>query len=231
VKSDLGLISVLGYTEKVPYDHKLQQVVFHDTVLKPNSKKDIRAKLDKGEFKTLSFLEFRTGTVFTCAKLSVKSDVPFETQIKQEPLSLKSVKVSTNFNNTKYYKVTDSLNKAHAVLMSVSNPKSKTSAIHYEIARNEFLHMSDKSPIIDGDGIQYDNIFELPKPILDFCRSRYRYPIVQKRTADEMEVDSSVKPKATPSEQSMKVVGDDSVLRTKKLKPSKKAKVSKTEGT
>jgi hypothetical protein len=191
VKTDIGLVYKLGYTEKLPYNHKLQSVIFNDIVTGPDGRKKVRSKFDEKSFKALSFIEFRLGTVLTSPRLDTASNDSFDKQIKFEPMTTKSSGSLEAFNDSKYHKAIDTLNRAHALLVTIPKSTSKTNATHYEIARNELLHLSDKVPIKDYKGSTYSNLSDLPKPVYDYCCRLYRFN-KSKRNVESMDIDSSV---------------------------------------
>jgi len=203
VKSDLGLLSVLGYTEKIPYNHKLQAVIFHDTVVDPKSSLKIRSKFNKDEFKELSYLEFRSAVSLTCNRLNPKSDVSFDKQISIEPLACKDPLIVKCYDNSKYFKSIDALHRAHAIMVSVGKSTSKSKPIHYEKARNEFLHSTSKNPIVDVTGKEYQSIKDLPVPVLEYCCSLYRFKYKPKRTAEEVEMTDAPPAKKAQASTSM----------------------------
>ncbi|USW07215.1 hypothetical protein [Downy mildew lesion associated ormycovirus 5] len=185
VKSDLGLLAILGYTEKVPYNHKLQSVIFTDTTVDPKAQLKLRGKFNKDEFKELSFLEFRSAVSLTCNRIDPKSSDSFEKQISVEPLACKNPQIIKCYDNSKYFKSIDALHRAHAIMVSVGKSTSKSKPIHYEKARNEFLHATAKNPIMDCTGREYSTIKDLPKPLLEFMCALYRFRYKEKRTAEE----------------------------------------------
>jgi len=193
VKSDSGLAFKLGYCEKIPYHHKLQAVIQNTVVTKPDGKRHVVSQAGT-EYKTYSFLEFRAGTVFTAPTLDSGSDVKFETQMKRDPISTRNSNTIEAFSDTKYHKAINSLNRAHALLTTVGKGNTKTKPIHYEIARNEFLHLCAKVPIKDGTGREAQTFSELQKPIYDFCRKTFRFQGKSKDNVDSMEVDASTQP-------------------------------------
>jgi hypothetical protein len=187
VKSDSGLLFKLGYSELSTYNHKLDAIIFHDTCIKPDNAMHLRDCSDVKEFPEFTFKEFRAAVVLTAPRIDITSSEPFEKQVKVDPLSIRSEKILMNYQNTKYFKINDSLNKAHALYTSLGG-KSKTKTIHYEIARNEVLHLSAKVPIKDGLGNEYTKLLSLPKPILDFCCKKYRFTFKEgKRTHEEID--------------------------------------------
>jgi hypothetical protein len=191
VKGDSGLLYKLGYTERVPYNHKVDTIIFHDTTTNPKGACTLRNKSSEEEYKTLSFLEFRTAVSLTAPRLKVTANETFDSQSKREPLSVKSEEVLENYNTRSYYKLNDSLNKAHALYSSLGQGNSKTKPVHYEIARNELLHMSSKVPIKDGLGNSYSKISDLPVPILEYCCKRFRFSISKgKRSIEETQEES-----------------------------------------
>jgi hypothetical protein len=201
VKSDTGLIYKLGYAERVPYNHKIDAITFNGTSTNPKNETVIRDQSDEKVHRELSYIEFRTAVVLTAPRIDVTKEDSFDSQVKRDPLSVKSEKVLDNFVDGRFYKINDSLNKAHALLSTVGKGNKKTKAIHYEIARNEVLHLSAHVPIKDGTGNTYTKLSDLPKPILDFCCKRYRYSLSKgKRSAEEissaevMEVDEISQP-------------------------------------
>jgi hypothetical protein len=187
VKSDTGLVNVLGYTECVPYHHKLQMVLDHRTVVLPSSHRAIKQVDSKVQ--DASFLEFRAGMHLTVPRLSTSSSEQLDVQSKKEPLRVKNERTLNSFSNTKYYKTINSLNRAHALLVTCNKGNSKTKPIHYEIARNEFLHSVAKTPIIDGQGLEYTGLSALPKPLYDYGKKKFRFASggKGKRTIEETE--------------------------------------------
>ncbi|WZH62089.1 hypothetical protein [Fusarium graminearum ormycovirus 1] len=174
VKSDTGLVYKMGLSEKVPYHHKLMAVLQTDVVEKPDGKLHL-VDLKGKEYKEYSFLTFRTGTVLTAPSLNHTSESPMESQMKKDPLSVKNEATLKTFGDTKYHKCINSLNRAHALLLIVGKGNSKTKPIHYQIARNELLHLSSKVPICDGLGGSYSKLSDLPKPTYDFCSKLFRF--------------------------------------------------------
>jgi hypothetical protein len=186
VKSDSGLAFKMGYCEKVPYHHKLNAVITNTVIKKPDGKLHVVSQAGS-EYKQYSFIEFRAGTVFTAPTLDTTSDVSFDTQMKRDPLSIKSEKTLEAYSDTKYHKAINSLNRAHALLTTVNKGNTKTKPIHYEIARNEFLHLCARVPIRDGSGNEVQNFSDLQKPIFDFCRKLYRFQGKSKRDLEAPE--------------------------------------------
>ncbi|WGH72998.1 MAG: hypothetical protein [Trichoderma tomentosum ormycovirus 1] len=185
VKSDSGLLYKMGYCEKVPYHHKLMAVIYNTVRAKPD--KSLHLTNQSGdEYKVYSFLEFRAGTVLTAPVLNQLSGEEFKTQANREPLAVRTASVLENFSDTQYHKAINSLNRAHALLTTCGKGNSKTKPIHYEIARNEFLHTCAKVPIRDGLGSKYLKLSALPDPIYDHCCKLFRFKTVKgKRSSDD----------------------------------------------
>jgi hypothetical protein len=185
VKGDNGLLFKMGYKELVPYDHKLQAVITTDVSLNPKGHRILRNKSDISEYPEFSFLEFRSGVCLTSPRISQSSLQSKDAQRKLEPMSIRNDLVLTAFNDPRYHGTIDSLDKAHAMLLSCSNTASKTKAIHYEIARNEFLHKSARCPIKNGFGNELTKISDLDSPTLDYLRKLYRFKSKSKRDLEE----------------------------------------------
>jgi len=189
VKSDSGLIFKLGYCEKVPYHFKLMAVIHNTTSVSPTGQRKIVSQAGQ-EHKSYSFLEFRAGTVLTAPKLVSSLGEEFITQSKKEPLNFKVESVVENFSDNKYHKVINSLNRAHALLVTCNKGNTKTKPIHYEIARNEFLHLSAKSPVRDGNGAECINLSDLPVSVYEYCKKTFRFnKNASKRDADAVETE------------------------------------------
>jgi len=189
VKADNGLLFKLGYKEVIPYDHKLKKVL--ETIPVLNSDKVLTLQTKKPE-ETSSFVEFRTGVVLSSPKLSTKHPKTMDEQRTVNPLSCIDEQVIENFNDNNYHKLIDSLDKAHAMLVSISNRDKKTKPIHYQIARNELLHMSARVPIKTGLGNKVTKISSLDTPVLEYLSKLYRFKLNTKRSIDEVEDDAMV---------------------------------------
>jgi hypothetical protein len=198
VKSDTGLSYKLGYTELVPYFHKINKILNTRTIVKPDGKLHLSPVDAKAP---MSFTEFRTGTVLTAPFIETNDHEVAMTVIKRDPFHCKSGKTLDTFKNTKYYKMIDSLDRCHAILISCGK-SPKTKPVHYEQARNELLHLSSKCPIIDGTGSERTKLSEIQKPTLDFCAKLYRHKLGdgKKRDAEgAMDVDSGSQLKRSPN--------------------------------
>jgi hypothetical protein len=188
VKSDSGLAYKMGYCEKIPYHHKLTAVIQTTVAMKPDGKRHVVSQSGV-EHKSYSFLEFRAGTVFTAPSIDPNSSVSFDTQMKRDPLTLRHGPTIDAYSDSKYHKAINSLNRAHALLTTVGKGNTKTKPIHYEIARNEFLHLCAKVPVKDGSGREAQTFSDLPKPVYDFCRKLYRFQDKSKKNLEPVSTD------------------------------------------
>nr|USW07213.1 hypothetical protein [Erysiphe lesion-associated ormycovirus 4] len=186
VKSDNGLLYKLGYTEKIPYSNKILSVLNNTVRTKPDSKLHIVNQATP-EHPDWNFLEFRAGATLFAPFINHLSGEEFSKQIKREPLSCKNVATIDTFSNTKYYKTINTLNRAHALLLTVGKGGSKTKPIHYEIARNEFLHSCAKIPIIDGHGTERTKLSDLPEPVYGFMKKTFRFNSSKPKRSVEVE--------------------------------------------
>jgi len=192
VKSEIGVLASLGYMEKVHYDHKLEQVIFNDVQIRaPSTKMEVFSKRDEKDYPSLSFMEFRAGVSLVAPRLNTTSGEDFVKQMKRSPLDLRDPLVISNFNDTRYYSTINSLNRAHAALVAVGRG-SKTKPIHFQMARNTFLHSCAKVPIKDFSGVEHGKISDLPKPVLDFCSKYFRFKLKSKRDASSLNNDEAM---------------------------------------
>jgi len=185
VKSDTGLVFKLGYAERIPDNHKLEMVLNHKTTINPKGEKTLQDQSGQ-DHKEWSFIEFRSGVALVAPLLDPSKPDAFDHQRKAEPLRVKSGRAIETFGNSKYYKTVDSLNRAHAILVNVQKKSKKSKPIHYEIARNEFLHNTARCPIIDGTGKEHTSTKTLPVPVREYMAKRYRWTkSPAKRSAEE----------------------------------------------
>jgi hypothetical protein len=187
VKSDTGLVFKLGYAEKVPDYHKLDMVLSYTTSVNPSNVITIRNQKEP-QVETWGFMEFRAGTRLTAPFLDPSKESSFDQQRKTEPLRVKSDVILESFNDIKYHKTINTLNRAHAILLNIQKGGKKTKPIHYEQARNEFLHSCAKIPIKDGTGKEFSKLSELPNPVYKYCAKTFRFPSKQENV-DAMAVD------------------------------------------
>jgi hypothetical protein len=209
VKSDNGLIFKLGYVERAPYTHKLFSVIQTNTNVDPKGVLKLHDQ-SGSEYNRYSFLEFRSGAALVAPRLDHRSSETLESQMKTDPLSIRNESTLTTYGRIEYHKSLNALNTAHALLVSCKKGKSsKTRPIHYEIARNEFLHSTAKVPIVDGRGAEASSLSGLAKPVYEFCRKTFRFDPKSKRESEGVEsskvdVDMS-DPAPTSSDKKQKV--------------------------
>jgi len=176
VKSDIGLAFKMGYSERCPDYHKLEMVLGWTATTNP--KGVLLLKDQRGEeFKNWTFQEFRAGCRLTAPFLDNSSTKTFDQQRKVEPLKIKSEETLKAFSSNQYYKCINTLNRAYAFLTSLQKggKSSKTKVVNYVDARNEFLRLSDKIPIIDGTGVEYTKLSSLPSPVYQYCAKLFRW--------------------------------------------------------
>jgi hypothetical protein len=174
VKSDFALINLLGFTEKVPSNHKLLKVIFDTVDDEPNGKKRIvNLTQDKRSF---LHQEFRTAVALTLPRLDTDLPQKHEEQMKVDPLSIKDLTIARNFCEHKRDLLVDALNESYVFRVSVDNPKSKTQPIHFELKRNRLLALSANIPLVNAKGVVFDRFGDLPAGTQKFLREKFRYP-------------------------------------------------------
>jgi hypothetical protein len=188
VKSDSGLIYKMGYAEKVPYHHKLLSVIHNTVVTMPDSKLKISNQGGK-ETPKYTFLEFRAGTVLSAPAINHLSGESMDLQVKREPLSVRSAATLENYSDSKYHKTVNALNRSYALLITANKGNSKTKPIHYQIARNEFLHLCAKVPIKSGDGAEHQTLSQLPEPVYEYCKKTFKFRNSEKRILEDNAMD------------------------------------------
>jgi len=124
VKSDIGLVFKLGWAEKCPDYHKLEMVLKFKPSVDPKGKISIK---DQSEEKEWTFLEFRTGSVLTAPFLDPNKSETFKQQRRTEPLQVKNEATLDVLGNSKYFKIVNTLNRAHAILLNVQQGNKKLS--------------------------------------------------------------------------------------------------------
>jgi hypothetical protein len=188
VKSDFAVVNLLGWTEKVPSNHKLMEVIFN-TVDPPEQdasvKKHKLINLSKDK-RSFSHREFRTAVALTLPRLSFKNASP-SADIRLDPFSVKSLDICNNFCRDRRDLLVDRLNESYGFLASLKNPKSKTQEIHYKMSRDRLLAESANIPLINAEGTVFKTFSSLPTPAQKFLRDTFRYP--HKRTLDEVNQD------------------------------------------
>jgi hypothetical protein len=185
VKSDFAVSNLLGWTEKVPSQHKLLEVMFN--TVDPASdttglKKDtvVNITKDKRQFSTR---EFRTAVALSLPRLNRRNG-DFDKSLSLDPFSHKSLVIANNFCSDRRDSLVDCLNESYGLRVSLKNPKSKTREIHYKNSRDRLLAASANIPLVDGEGKKYSSFSDLPKNIQSKFREIYRYPLREKRVRD-----------------------------------------------
>jgi hypothetical protein len=176
VKSDFALINILGWTEKVPSNHKLVETIFNTvdlTSTKPPTGKVVNLTQDRRNF---SHQEFRTAVALVLPRVDSTNPKSFEDMVKLDPLSVKSLTICNNFVLDGRLPLVNSLNECYALKVSLKNPKSKTKEIHYKISRDRMLGLSANIPLIDSKGVKYDTFGDIPENFQKVLREKYRFP-------------------------------------------------------
>jgi hypothetical protein len=187
VKTDAGLVQLLGWTEKIVSPYKLLEVLFNPVdnsfgVVDGKQKiigRSMENLSQKG--RNMSHQEFRTAVLLTVPRLELTKPDDFEKDSKREPLDFKNPSVADAFCSNDMIEISESLNQAFAFKVSIKNPKSKTNLTHYENARGRLLASTANKKIIDNKGKEYDSFIDLPVKTQEFLRKKYRYPVKAKR--------------------------------------------------
>jgi len=183
VKSDFAVVNLLGWVEKVPSQHKLVEVLFNtvDPLPSDNDKKQkfkiVNLTQDK---RHMSHREFRTAVALSLPRVNLSKKSP-DSDLKLDPFSVKDLAICNNFCLDKRETLVNRLNESYGLKVSLKNPKSKTSEIHYKISRDRFINESANIPLRSADGVVFDNFSDLPKALQKFFRDTYRYPVKEKR--------------------------------------------------
>jgi hypothetical protein len=178
----------LGWTEKVPSQHKFLETIFNtvDPVEgKHNQFKLVNLTVDKRNF---THQEFRTAVALCLPRIDSSVSKEIETDLKLDPLSVKSLTIVNNFVKDKRDNLVDSLNECYALKVSLKNPKSKTKEIHYRISRDRMLNMTANMPLIDGKGKQYETFSKLPESTQKYFREKFRYPVKRQAETDDNQI-------------------------------------------
>jgi len=193
VKSVTGLLFSMGWAECVPLKSKILDVVFNEVQHQDNSKSKLKVVNKKDMKKNSSFIEYRTGVALLLPMIDPTSNVSLDEQINLDPLRIKDEKIINNYSNVAACKLVDKLNHTSALKQSCSVKDSKTKPIHYEMARNELLHLSDKVQLRDARGHTYKLHSEIPENVNNFLKKKLAYPIKRVRETDSMDIDSGNK--------------------------------------
>jgi len=225
VKSDYSVLTLMGWIPKIVSQTKLSDVLFNTvdvsyatvdgkTTVVGRSMQNISLK-----GRNMSFQEFRTAVALTAPRIDFDSEVPFDTQIKKEPLdytSVKELKTVSLFADPKLQLCVNLSQQTYALKVSIPNKGSKTTITHYENSRNRFLASTANITIRDSKGKSYDSFSSLPQKAQDYMRKKYRYPV--KRSAEE-----------PPTEEGDAMITDAPQGETQSAKVAKKAKFNKRQ--
>jgi len=182
VQTDTGLLFKLGYTEKLSTHHKLMDVIFN-TVTENDSKLTIH----NNKTEPLSFLEFRSSVAVSAPKLKADSDISMKNQISVDPLKVRDHLILDAFADPERIAAIDRLNVAYALKISCASKKSKTTPVHYQQARNAFLHSTARCKLRDASK-EYEKFSDFPESVQGFLRKEFRFPVNdKKRKVDDTE--------------------------------------------
>lgn len=205
VKNEMSVLTLLGWTPKIPSQDRLESVVFNridrtletasDGKERVSSRKVVNIKKEKLR---ATLPEFRTAVALTVPKLIFPSDEPFDSQIKKGPLEVNTSKVITNFVDNEVQRTVDLMQQSYAIGVSRQNPKSKTTLAHVDNARATFISSTAKMNIVDGKGQKYDHFSDLPEQVQLYLRKRFNYHDLKRKhdeapqTEEPMQVDTQV---------------------------------------
>jgi hypothetical protein len=188
VKSDMAVLTLLGWVPKVPSQNRLEDVLFNtvDSDLNENGsvKKRELVNLSKKN-RNMSFQEFRTAVALSLRKINVRSFT--EKDLAKDPLDVVPPMVVENFQENKVITSVNLMQQSYALKVSISNPKSKTSLVHYENSRNHFIASTKHLKLIDARQTEFSKFSELPENVQSFFRKRFRYPVKRQEPDVEME--------------------------------------------
>jgi hypothetical protein len=215
VKTDFALLNILGYTEKVPSNHKLLETIFNavdplDDSSKPKYKV-VNITQDKRSF---SFQEFRTAVALTLPRLDTSIPQKHEEQMSLDPFSVRNLTICNNFCSDRRDNLVDSLNECYALRISLKNPKSKTKEIHYKISRDRMLAQSANIPLKDAKGKSFDTFSKLPEKTQNFLREKYRYSSKRKDTEAPLLINNE---EMVDVPESVEQTGKDAQVKRRKL--------------
>jgi len=193
VKSDFALINLLGWTEKVPSQHKMLEVLFN-TVDPPSEttglKKDTVVNITRDK-RNFSHREFRTAVALSLPRIQIKNKDP-KGDLSLDPFSVRTLTIPNNFCSDGRETLVDRLNESYGLRVSLKNPKSKTREIHYKNSRDRLLGESANIPLKTGDGLSFETFSDLPKPLQKFFRDTFRYPVKRKRDGEHPSDDTPI---------------------------------------
>jgi hypothetical protein len=180
-KAVVGLLYKMGWVERVPLKSKVLSVLYTDVETDSKGKKALKNHSEKGY--NLGYAAFRTGLALLLPMIDPSSSEEMEIQIGRDPLKISNPKIIEAYSNIPHAKLIDQLSYTNAVRLSCSAKSTKSKPIHYEMARNNLLHRSDKVEYKDANGKIYHSLEDIPKSTLDFLRKKLSYP-VKKRQAE-----------------------------------------------
>jgi hypothetical protein len=188
-KSIVGLLFSMGWVEKSPLKSKILDVLFNDTLY--NDKGDIMPRLinKKDSKRNSTFIEYRTGVALLLPMIHPTSKFSLDEQISLDPLKIKSDTILSTYSQLPYSKLVDKLNHASALKQSCTVKGSKTKPIHYEMAKNELCHLSDKVTYTDATGYKYDQLSQIPEHVDNFLRKKLSFPKKRAREEEGVQLD------------------------------------------
>jgi len=182
-KSTVGLLFKMGWVERVPLKSKILDVVYNDVVeVSPTKLKIENIKVTQ---RNTHYSEYRTGVALLLPLINPSSKVPLDEQISVDPLKIDSDIILDSFSEKNYVKMVDKLNHTQALKQSCTAPNSKTKPIHYRMARNELLHLSDKVTLKDASGLEYQKHSDIPEHVSLFLRKKLSFPVKRAKTQTE----------------------------------------------
>jgi len=192
VKSDFALLNLLGWTEKVPSQHKMLEVLFNEVKETSADHDGVRVRVNTVVNKTqvkenFTHQEFRTAVALSLPRLDAESSDLMD-QLKLDPLSVRDLAVCNNFVEDNRVAMVDRLNEAYSFRVSEKNPKSKTKPIHYKMARDRLLASSANIPLVDAKRRRYSHFKDLPRSVQSLFRQFFRYPEKRDREEDVVEM-------------------------------------------
>jgi hypothetical protein len=188
VKSDMAVLTLMGWVPKIPSQNRLEDILFNtvDSELDKDGKVKNRTLVNLSKKnRNMSFQEFRSAVSFSLRKINA---INFnEKELQKDPLDIISEGVIKNFQENQVITSVNLMQQSYALKVSIANPKSKTSLVHYENARNHFLASTKHIKLIDNRQVEYDKFSELPDNLQSYFRKRFRYPVKRREPDDPME--------------------------------------------
>jgi hypothetical protein len=173
VKTDMALVQLLGWIPKSPSKEKLLEVLFNTVDEESTVGEDGKRRVTKRTIvniskdkRPMSLPEFRTGVSLLLPYINPASSETVREQIHVDTLSVKSRQTLDSFMDNAMVEAVNILNDAYALRVSCKNPKSKTTPVHYQSARQRLLGESSKLPFVDMTGAKYESLFKIPEKTL-----------------------------------------------------------------